>query len=288
MSRGILEHSDIERISKETPDLSALNNLVLRLSPDVLSINYHPESRVPAASVCFQDTLHTLAEARYALHEVFAHRIWYMEKKDPPNEITANFFGRFYADDAALRLYSAGEHLANGIINMLEIDDQELKCYKQQRVSQQSIVGNYLCKQKPSHLVTKVLTKLAKSKEWSAAIEYRNRWVHEQPPTVAGMGIVHKRGERWKPLPNGGYTLGIGGGDEPEYSTEDLVGFIKPAMFQFKDTFTTVVRFYIGMLESRGVSFRNLGINVTLLSDYLHINKGEGAQGTGLTYKNLS
>ena len=64
------------------------------------------------------------------------------------------------------------------------------------------------------------------------------------------MGIVKKREKRWKLSPNGGYTLGIGGGDEPEYSIEDLVGFIKPAMFQFKDTFTSVVRFYIGMLES--------------------------------------
>ena len=81
---------------------------------------------------------------------------------------------------------------------------------------------------------------------------YRNKWVHEQPPTVAGMGIVYKRGKRWKPLPNGGYTLGIGGGDEPEYSPEDLVGFIKPVIFKFTDTFTSVVEFYTGLLKDAG------------------------------------
>ena len=255
MCRGILGQSDRERISKETPDLSALEDLVLRLLPDFLSINYHPESRVPVASVCFQDALHTLAEARYALHEVFAHRIWYLEKKDPPNEMTANFFGRFYADDAALRLYSAGEHLANGIINMLEIDDQELKCYKQQRISQQSIVGNYLCKQKPGHPVTKVLTKLAKSKEWSAAIKYRNRWVHEQPPTVEGLGIVYERRRRWQYLPEGKRRILLGGGDAPEYSVDKLVGFIQPAIFQFSNTLTSVSQFYAGLLESHGMRF---------------------------------
>ena len=66
------------------------------------------------------------------------------------------------------------------------------------------------------------------------------------------MGIVYKRGKRWKPLPNGRYTLGIGGGDKPEYSAEDLVGFIKPAMFKFIDTFTSVVEFYTELLKDAG------------------------------------
>ena len=93
-------------------------------------------------------------------------------------------------------------------------------------------------------------------KEWCATIKYRNRWVHEQPPTVKGLGIVYKRKKnetRWKPLSTGkGYTLEVVGGDVPEYSIEELIGFIQPAMFQFTDTLTSVVNFYMKLLEDSG------------------------------------
>jgi len=253
MSRGILDETDVERISQETPDLSELEDMVLSLTPDFLSISSPRDSDVPIASVCFHDVLHTLQEARYALWEVFAHQIWYLEKKDPPDKMCAAFFGRFYADDAALRLYSAGEHLANGIIMMLEINDNDLKSYKQNRISQQSVVGNFLREQKAHHPITEAVNKLVDLKEWCATINYRNRWVHEQPPTVKGLGIVYKRGRRWKPLLTGkGYTLGIGGGDKPEYSVDKLVKFIQPAMFKFTDTLASVVKFYTELLKDAG------------------------------------
>jgi hypothetical protein len=262
MSRGILDGIDVERISQETPDLSELEGMVLSLTPDVLSISSPQDSDVPIASVCFNDALNTLQEARYALFEVFAHQVWYVEKKDPPDKMCAAFFGRFYADDAALRLYSAGEHLANGIIMMLEIADKDLKPYKdkgkqgKERVSQQLIVGNYLRKKKPIHPITQAVNKLvdSKEKEWYATINYRNRLVHEQPPTVKGLGIVYERKIRWEPLPTGKGHILRGGGDKPEYSVNELVKFIKPAMFQFIDTFTSVIEFYIVLLKSRGVS----------------------------------
>ena len=130
MSRGWLEGSELERVSQEIPKLSYFQEKVIDLSPDFISISFAPESNIPEASVCLQDAVHTFREARYALYEVFAHKVWYLEKKDPPDEKTAIFFRRFYIDDAALRLYSAGEHLANGIINMLEIKYSDLKDFK--------------------------------------------------------------------------------------------------------------------------------------------------------------
>ena len=252
MSRGMLDEADVERISQETPGLSNLQQIVTSFSPAFISISFPYKSNIPIASGCLQDAVHTLAEARYALFEALAHQVWYRQKKEPPKEMTAAFFGRYYAADAALRLYSAGEHLANGIIMMLEITDEDLNPYKKKRISQQSIVGYFLKKQEAHHPITKAVIRLAVSKEWQATMTYRNKWVHEQPPTVAEMGIVYKRGKRWKPLPNGRYTLEIGGGDKPEYSAEDLVGFIKPAMFKFTDTFTSVVEFYTDLLKDAG------------------------------------
>lgn len=251
MSRGILDEADSERIYPETPDLKELGNMILSLSPDFLSMSFPRDSNIPIASACFQDTFYTLQEASHALSEIFAHQIWYLEKKDTPDEWLAAFFSRFYADDVALRLYSAAEHLANGIIMMLEITDKDLEPYKVKRSSQRVIVGNYLCNKKMNHPVTKSAIKLNDSKQWCDTINYRNRLVHDQPPTVKGLGIVYERRRRWKQVSNGQFTLGIGGGDKPEYSVKDLVGFIKPALFQFSDTLISVVEFYKKLINDQ-------------------------------------
>lgn len=266
MSRGILDETDMERIYQEIPDLSTLGDMVLGLSPDFIPIHFPPKSGIPEASTIFHDIFYTLEAAVYALREVFAHRIWYLEKKEPPDKVIAAIFGRYYADDAVLRLYSSGEqYLVDAIKKMLEISEQQLKPYKKERkkryqkegkdprkITRLEIIGDFLREQKAQHPTTEAITSLADLKEWRTTVDYRNRWVHEQPPTMAGMGIVYKRGKRWKPLPNGRYTLGIGGGDKPDYSVEDLVGFIKPAMFNFTDTLTSVVKFYTELLKDAG------------------------------------
>jgi len=266
LSRGLLDATDMERISQETPDLSDLWDMVLGLPPDFIPIHFPPKSDIPEASAIFHDVFYTLEAAVYALSEVFAQQIWYLEKKDPPDKMLAAIFGRYYADDAALRLYSAGEqYLVDAIKKMLEISEQQLKLYKrkrkiryqkegkdQRKITKLEIIGAFLSAQETVYPFMEAITSLADLKEWKTTVDYRNRWVHEQPPTVEGMGIVYKRGKRWKPLPNGRYTLGIGGGDKPEYSVEDLVGFIKPAMFKFTDTLTSVVKFYTELLKHAG------------------------------------
>jgi hypothetical protein len=257
MSRGILDETDMERISQEIPDLSNLGVMVLSLPPDFIPIHFPPKSDIQEVPAIFHDLFYTLEYAVHALREAFAHQIWYLEKKEPPDKVLAAIFGRYYADDVALRLYAAGEqYLVDAIKKMLEISEKQLAPYKMERkkkykreginprkITRLEIVGDFLSAQETVYPFTEAITSLIDLKEWKRTVDYRNRWVHEQPPTVAGMGIVYKRGKRWKPLPNGRYAL-IGGGDKPEYSVEDLVGFIKPAMFKFTDTLTSVVKFY--------------------------------------------
>jgi len=251
----MLDEADWEIISQKIPDLSYLEEMVYSFSPDFDSIYFiphAPNTYVPIASVCLNDALHTLSEARYALMEVFAHQIWYLDKKDHPNLPCAAYFGRFYAGDAALRLYSAAEHLSAGIIMMLEITDADLKYYMskgKRRKSQQAVLGNYLRGNMLGHSITTAVDKLAQSQNWQKAMDYRNRLVHEQPPTVNGLGIVYKRRIRCEITSKGGFKL-VGGGDKPEYSVDDLVQFIQPAMFQFTDTFTSVVEFYMELLKN--------------------------------------
>ena len=256
MSCGLLDEVTLTSISHQLPPIEDLEKIVLRLSPDFISIKFKPDSTIPIAAVYLQDIINTLAEARYALHEVLAHKIWYLEKVEPKNEAAVVFFSRFYTDDIALRLYSAGEHLAEAIVDMFEISQQELAPYKKKRVSRQAIVGNYLRKEKPTHAVTIAVLSLADSNEWRDTIKYRDEWVHSQPPVVKGLGIVYKRGQRWKLSDSGkSYELGLGGGDEPKYSVDDLLKFIQPALSQFTETSNAVVQFYIGLLNNRGPKF---------------------------------
>ena len=127
MSRGSLDEATLLKIHNSLPDLEGVQNIILGFSVDFVSIIFSPESSIPVATVCLQDATHTLAEARYALHEYFAHKIWYGQKAEPRSEMSTVFFSRFYIDDAALRLYSANEHLTNAIIFMLEIQQKYLK-----------------------------------------------------------------------------------------------------------------------------------------------------------------
>jgi hypothetical protein len=240
-------------IAKELPELKQLNLLVLTLAPDFISLNFPPESSIPEAAVCLRDATEVLLDANYALGEIFAHKVWYLEKRDVPSPGAAAHFGRFYADDTALRLYAASEHLANAIVCMLEIQDQELKPYKQRRVSQQSIVGHFLIKEKPHHPITQAVLKLIGSKEWNETRKYRDVWVHEQPPLVKGRGIVYERRKRWV-VTDKGKHLSFGGGDKPQYSADDLTKFIQPATFLFAEILTAVVRFYIDLLQSHGIN----------------------------------
>lgn len=258
--RGSLYKEILLEISRKIPSLEDLQQTVLRLTPDLISIRFPPESTIPIASVCFHDTLSALEEANYALHEVFASRIWYLEKCNPPNEDMAIFLGKFYIDDVILRLYSAGEHLAEGISNLLSLEEEKLKQLKGKKTRQQIVVGNFLKTKMPSNPITQIILRLADSIEWQKTLDYRGKWVHNQPPLIKGFGIAYKREKRWQKTKSGkAVELGIGGGDIPNLSVDDLISFTSPSMLLFTEVFTEIVKLYIQLLEKNKISFDEKG-----------------------------
>jgi ribosomal protein S13 len=254
MSRGKLDKETSARVAKELPNVLDVRRASLYLQPDFISMGFPSGSTIPIASVCLQDATSVLQEARYALLEALAHVVWYREKCEPPNEKFAVFFGKFYADDAALRIYAAGEHLANAIINILQIkkevsDFKRLKLAKSKNVvSQQAIVGNYLVVNDPNHEITKAILRLKESEEWKKTRKYRDDWVHGKPPIIDGMGIEYERRNRLI-VSADSIGVSIGGGDEAHYSVEDLLGFMKPALFLLTETVTEIVDYYVDFLN---------------------------------------
>ena len=206
MSRFLLDDETHDRIAKELPNIEDLGMAVMNLAPDLISIKYSAESNVPVAAVCLQDALNTLVQVRIALNECLQHKIWYREKSVPPSEELAIIYMRFYIDGIVSQLYAAGEHIANAMICMLDLSENHLETYRKNRVSQQSILGHYLAREQADNPITKTILTLAASKEWLKTMAYRKNLVHEQPPTVSGLGPIYKRRKRWNKSKGGKST----------------------------------------------------------------------------------
>ncbi|MEW6206660.1 MAG: hypothetical protein AB1516_15210 [Pseudomonadota bacterium] len=268
MSGFILDDESLDQISGQLPDLENLTKTIFKFVPDFISVKCPVDSNIPVAAVCLHDMLNTLFGVRIALREYHANRIWYREKSDPPNKSLATVMMKYYVDDAATRLYAAGEHLANAIICMLDIKDSQLEPYRKNRTSQQSIVGHYLVNEFPQNPITVCIINLVKSREWSNAVEYRNKWVHEQPPTIHGLGVAYKRKKRWIINDEGNgkvtYTLGLGTGDGADFSVDDIMGFVQPAVFKFVAVCDEVVSFYTQILGKHGITITDKGISLKL------------------------
>jgi hypothetical protein len=254
MPEVCLDKETSDQIERQLPCLDEkMYDQVLSLAPDFISIKFPHDSLVPVAAACFHDTLHTLAEVRYALREARSQGIWYRRKGDLSAKRTAIWVECFFAGDATFRLYSAGEHLANAIVCMMEISDSDLSTFKSKHSSTQAAVGQYLLKQKPGLPVSQAIASLAKSSAWVKAREYRNDLVHEQPPSVHGLGIFYKRSKRWGLPPDGKTSqLSIGGGDKPEFDTLQVIELMTTALELMIDAMKACLAFYEDRLRQAG------------------------------------
>ena len=265
MSRGLLSKSVREEIDRSLPQSGDLRSLSLELSPDLLAMKFGPGNTIPVASVAFQDCTGTLAEVRYALCEYLAHGRYYRRARHITDEYTAVFFERYYLDDAALRLYAAGEQLAAAVVLMKRISGDDLAPYRKKHSSDQAVLGAYLEKKKDRDPLAATLLALAESDDWKFAASYRNRWVHEQPPTMAGRGLIYRRRPRWKVSADGKKKfLSVRTGDQPEYNVPTVAKHILGAHKKFIAAVQMAFDSYLQVLEASGVRRTESGFVVTL------------------------
>lgn len=252
MARGDLTPAMQARIDALLPDPWTRSDDILSLSPDMISCAFDPESDIPIASVCLLDALRTMGAARYALFESHANGIYYREVASPPEEMKAVWFEQFYVQDAAHRLYGAAEDIAEALIMMLEISPARLKTFKGQAVSQQHAVGKLLLKDHPGLAITGSIKALLDSAAWTDTMSYRGRLVHEQPPLVSGLGIVHRRQRRWRKTEQGGRYLAFGGGDPPEFDIAALMTTCGNALGALLAVWNDTLTAFMEMLEEKG------------------------------------
>jgi hypothetical protein len=226
----------------------------------MISSHFSSESKIPIAGVNFFETVHLLTLSRFAMYEALAHKEWYsINHKEDQNE--GKTYTRFYVDDVALRLYAAGEQLANGIINMLNVSDATFGKYKAKIrkksgiTSQASVVGHFVKEHYPTHPATKSLSKLIANKHWKETMDYRNYWVHEQPPLIKGIGSSFQARSSWKKFGEW-KMMGVGGADSPQYkSIDNVINFVKPALSDFVGATAANIDFYVELLKKHNITF---------------------------------
>jgi hypothetical protein len=172
--RGAIPATRMQEIQSTLPYSMELRHLNPRLTNPLGGLSSkHAKIR---AFVRLSQGWHMLNEARSALVEAAACKVFYEDCE--PNPIEAIYRCRFYLDDAALRLYSSCEHL--------------LKCVGfywslRQHSSLDRVIAEAEKSASPevSGEVAAILRGL--TKDWEECMKYRNYWVHNERPSVAGL-----------------------------------------------------------------------------------------------------
>ena len=82
-------------------------------------------------------------------------------------------------------------------------------------------------------------------------MDYRADLVHEQPPTIHGLGIAYKR-KRWRLASDGKSEELIGGSDTPEFRTGEIIKSMTGALELLIETFKVCLAFYEDKLHQAG------------------------------------
>lgn len=198
-----------------------------------------PNSSISISFICLSDALNVALSVDYALFQAHVNLTYFREEHpDAPKEKQAVDYCHFYIDDAALRIYAAGEHIANSIVNLLNISKENLKLSN--HASLATAVGHYLIKDRPKSQVTPIVEELGKSGAWIDTINYRNEWVHNQPRLIEhpGPGVNYKRRSRWRQWGKDSWMMGLGGDtwDKPETTIDNLLVMVTRAGFTLEKT----------------------------------------------------
>ncbi|MGH9450861.1 MAG: hypothetical protein ACRD11_09985 [Terriglobia bacterium] len=181
--RGVIPTEVMDRIASAYPNSVSLSDSVVSVCYPLLG---EDDRETQSAQVRLEDGWHMLNEARVALIEAEAHRLWYEEYRKPPNHSTAIFFRKFYLDDASLRIYSSGEQLFKTVRWYWRLPKEKGKY----------LLDSVLSAMKheiPNHPVVPLLEDIGNSDAWKDNTRYRCDWVHNKRPLIEGLDLNTRR-----------------------------------------------------------------------------------------------
>lgn len=247
-----LSEASRNEINLKVPHTGSSLNWLATVPQDWIDHLGGPKSKLPIARACLEDALSFACQAEYALEQAYAHKIWFQKEcPNAPQNSDAHHYGRFYADDAALRLFSAAEHLANFIIELLSISKDDLKRKGDDTGALAGVVAKYLFKKMPDNPITKIIGCLD-SAEWKLLRSYRHDWVHNKPQILDSPGLDYRRRNRW-------FTFGqsqivsLGGRQPPDLTLDDLLENVSKASRDFSEVLGKLTDMFFQELETLGI-----------------------------------
>jgi hypothetical protein len=212
--RGEIPSDRMEAIHLGLPYAMTLRD-VLPYLVDPLCGGQWPMDKM-RARVRLSDGWHMLNQARGALVESEACKLFYEEVEPDPDE--ARYHCRFYLDDAALRLYSSCEHLLWCVVAYWNLPSNVSKRKEGwslwvvvKRIALHLTVGlvnvargrtvggrssllvRVICEAERSRYpkvrgdVARILRRLRSNAAWRECTKYRHDWVHSRLPPIAGL-----------------------------------------------------------------------------------------------------
>jgi hypothetical protein len=145
------------------------------------------DKKIESALLRLWDCWELLNEARYALLEADASRVWYDEVREPPDRTTAIYFSRYYLEDAALRAYAGCERMLRSIPEYWRVP-QPKGSKRARGIPLLTTTIRRLSAWRLSHPVLLWLKGLDENPEWRQCMQIRKDWVHGQRPNIVGLG----------------------------------------------------------------------------------------------------
>jgi hypothetical protein len=240
--RGSLSEQKLQEIGARLPELDARFPLAAFPGPMVDLYDLDHAGHFGPSLACLSDAGYRLQEVRLGLHESYACMAWYREEAPQHAEFEAILTSKFYVDHIAMLLYAAAEDIAAFVLRFLECEDDFFKFaqgLKNARVTSNAAkVGMFMRQHFADHDITNIIFTLHRTPQWDQALEYRNKWVHEQPPLVAGLGIQFNRLSR---ISEDGTSISLGGGAPPEYTIDQLLEIVHQATTAFVTCFSRLI-----------------------------------------------
>jgi len=254
--RGTLSEAKLREISSRLPQLDARFPLATFPTPLIDLHDLTHSGHFGIALACLSDAGFRLQEMHLGLNEAYACLSWYREEAPQQQDVEAVLTSRFYVDHVALLLYAAAEDIAAFVINYLECEADYTNFAQTQRharvTSNAAKVGMYMTQRHPTHDITNAILTLRQVPQWDQALEYRNKWVHEQPPLVEGLGMQFNRISRISP---DGTSIIFGGGAPPEYTVDQLLEIMHQATAAFASCFSQLLDLVIQRRRALGEQF---------------------------------
>ncbi len=225
MKESTLPKKAMKQIEEKLANTLAIQKRILRYNPKTFAIIFGPGSLIPSALNSLTWAAHCCQAARYSLYLAHHEYIYYSKFRKPPRQGTAILMAVWMFTAFSLHLIGAENHLSSAILLFTGQSLPKNKNGVARQLPLKKVVEMEQVKSKEPELAN-TLSQLVNSTNNQWIRKYRERWFHLDPVIVDELGIQFRESDKepWeKDEEKGTLTLGVGGGDKPEITVEEML-----------------------------------------------------------------